>query len=130
MGVQEKEWQADFQFRYRGKAIIFDLEVHAGPDGRYRHDWQLRARDEPAFLELSDLELLRHLPLERPQRLLFGARLAAVHREPGRGWVVRLEAESGVLITDPGAAVNCFLSPQDAEVQMLLQRQAEWVIAR
>jgi hypothetical protein len=125
--VQEKEWQADFQYRYRGKAVVFDLEVRAGPDGRYEHDWLLRARDEPARLELSDLELLRRLPLDRPQRLLFGARLAAVRREPGRGWVVRLDSESAVLITDAGAAVACFLSPEEPEVRDLLERQAEWV---
>jgi hypothetical protein len=109
-GVQEKEWQADFQHRYRGKAVVFDLEVRAGPDGRYEHEWLLRARDESARLELGDL----------------GARLAAVRREPGRGWVVRLEPESGALITDPGAAVACFLSPEDPEVRALLERQAGW----
>jgi hypothetical protein len=125
-GVQEKEWQADFRYRYRGKAVVLDLEVHAGADGRYEHDWLLRARDEPARLELGGLELLRRLPLDRPQRLLFGARLAAVRREPGRGWVVRLEPDSGVLITDPGAAVACFLSPEEPDVRALLQRQADW----
>jgi hypothetical protein len=125
-GILEKEWQADFRHRYRGKAVVFDLEVHAGPGGRYQHEWLLRARDEPAHLDLSDLELLRRLPLDRPQRLLFGARLAEVRREPGRGWVVRLEPDSGVLITDPEAAVACFLSPEEADVRALLRRQAEW----
>jgi hypothetical protein len=125
-GVQEKEWQADFRHRYRGKAVVLDLEVHAGPEGRYEHEWLLRARDEPAHLELNDLELLRRLPLDRPRRLLFGARLASVRREPARGWVVRLEPDSAVLFTDPGAAVACFLSPEEPEVRALLQRQAEW----
>jgi hypothetical protein len=124
--VQEKEWQADFRHRYRGKAVVFDLEVRAGPDGRFEHDWLLRARDEPARLELSDLELLHRVPLDRPQRLLFGARLAAVLREPGRGWVVRLDPDSAVLITDAGAAVACSLSPEEPEVRALLERQAEW----
>jgi hypothetical protein len=124
--AQEKEWQADFRHRYRGKAVVLDLVVHAGPDGRYEHGWLLDARDEPARLELSDLELLRRLPLDRPQRLLFGARLAAVRREPGRGWVVCLEPDSAVLITDASAAVACLLSPEEPEVRDLLERQAEW----
>ena len=92
----------------------------------------LRSQDAPTLErveeELSDLGLLRRLPLDRPQRLLFGARLASVRREPGRGWVVRLEADSGVLITDPGAAVACFLSPEDEEVHELLQRQDDHAV--
>jgi hypothetical protein len=125
-GVQEREWQAEFARRYRSKAVVFDLEVRVGAGGRYEHDWLLRARDEAAHLELGDLELLRPLPLEPPQRVLFGARLASVRREPGRGFVVRLEPASGVLITDAEAAVACFLSPEDAEIRALLERQTEW----
>jgi hypothetical protein len=125
-GVLEREWQAEFARRYRGKAVVFDLEVRVGAGGRYEHDWVLRARDEAAHLELEDLELLRRLPLDPPQRVLFGARLASVRREPGRGFVVRLDPPSGVLITDAEAAVACFLSPEEAETRALLERQSEW----
>ncbi len=125
-GVQEREWQAEFARRYRDKAVVFDLEVRVGAGGRYEHDWLLRARDEAAHLDLDDLELLRRLPLDPAQRVVFGARLASVQREPGRGFVVRLEAASGVLITDAEAAVACFLSPDEAEVRALLERQTEW----
>jgi hypothetical protein len=125
-GVQDAEWELEFGRRYRGRAVVFDLEVHAGPAGRYEHGWLLRARGQPAHLELGDLELLRRLPLDRPRRLLFGARLESVGREPGRGWVVRLRPDSGVLITDPEAAAACFLAPEDPQVRALLARQAEW----
>jgi hypothetical protein len=124
--VQEREWQAEFAQRYRGKAIVLDLEVRIGGGGRPEHDWLLRARDETAHLDLDDLELLRRLPLDPPQRVLFGGRLGSVRREPGRGFVVRLEPASGVLITDRAVAVACFLRPEEPDVQALLERQAEW----
>jgi hypothetical protein len=125
-GVQEREWQSDFPHRYRGKALVLDLEVRPGLGGRLEYDLVLPVRGELAQAELNDLELLRRLPLEQPQRVVFGARLASVRREPGRSWVVRFEPDSGVLLTDPEAAVACFLSPDDPEVRALLQRQSEW----
>src|SRR5262249_49802604 len=122
----EKEWGAEFAHRYRGKGVIFDLEVQPGPEGSPAHGWLLRVRGEPAHLDLGDLELLRRLPAERPPRLGFGARWASVRGEPGRGWVVRLAPASGVLITDPGAAAACALFREEPEARALLDRQAAW----
>ena len=58
------------------KAVLFDVTVRPLPDGRYEAAWELRVHDEPARLELSDLELLRRLAPDGPQRLLFGARIS------------------------------------------------------
>ncbi|MCI0461598.1 MAG: hypothetical protein L0Z62_32005 [Gemmataceae bacterium] len=125
-GVQEREWQADFPHRYQGRALVLDLELRPGLGGRLDYDLLLPVRGELAQAELNDLALLRRLPLEQPQRVVFGVRLASVRREPGRSWVVRFEPDSAVLLTDPEAAVACFLSPDDPEVRALLQRQTEW----
>jgi hypothetical protein len=124
--VQDREWQVEFRQRYQGRAVVFDMEVRPRGDGRHEHDWRLVVRGKPAHLDLGDLELLARLPAERPPRLLFGGRLASVRQDPGRGWVVRLEPDSGVLITDSGAALACFVAPEEADVVELLRRQAEW----
>jgi hypothetical protein len=67
------------------------------------------------------------LPLEEPTRLLFGARLARVRRDTPSSWEVRFEPDSGVLLTDPGAAAVCCPFLGEAELRALLQRQAGWL---
>jgi hypothetical protein len=76
---------------------------------------------------LEDLTLLQHLPLDPPQRLLFGARLANLSREKGGRWVYRLQPESAVLLTEPDAVAACGLGPLDAETLEVLRRQEEWL---
>jgi hypothetical protein len=87
----------------------------------------LRLHEERAHLELGDLQLLERLPLTQAQRVVFGGRLAGVRREPGRGWVVRLEPDSGVLLTDLGALAACLPDPDGPPVQALRDRQVEWI---
>ena len=129
----EAEWQADFQHRYHGRAILFDAPVQrqgkgysmlysvvveeaGGKDGR-RHE---------AHLELNDLVLLKKLDLDQPQRLIFGARLASVGREaPGPRWVIRFLPDSGVLLTDPDAAAWVCPDWSDAETEAWWQRKGK-----
>ncbi len=126
-GVAEAEWQADFPHRYQGKAILLDAEVKRQPDGRLEIAYQLRLGTEAAQLEVSDLDLLRQVKLDQPRRLLFGARLATVRPEPpGPTWVVRLQPDSGVWLTDPAAAALCCPAWSDAATRALLQEQAGW----
>jgi hypothetical protein len=90
-------------------------------------DYQVRAGAEPARIDVGGLKLLAALPIERPPRLLFGARLAAVAREVPGVWVVRFAPNSGVLLTDEGAVMASCPPPIDVEMQELLHRQEQWV---
>jgi hypothetical protein len=126
-GVKEAEWRAEFHARYLGRAMVFDLTVQGTPGGRYRHNYALRLPDDEASLELGDLVLLHRLRLDQPQRLVFGARLARVGREARGGWVVHLQPDSGVLLTDAGAATACCPAFGDAGARALLEQQAAWL---
>ena len=125
----EEEWQAQFQKRYRGQAVIFDDVVRRDSAGSCSLA-VLEIRDprgESAHIVLDDLNLIRGLPLDQPQRLLFGARLAAVVREPPGIWTIRFVPDSGVLLTSEVIAGTCCPQPLDAELRDLLHQQAQWV---
>ncbi len=132
-GTREEERQDQFNRRYRDKAVIFDDVVARDAAGRFRLTvYEVRAPGEPARVELSDLKLLKALPLAEPRRMLFGARLAGLEREErgGRGlWVIRLDPDSGVLLTDEEAAGACCPRPFDAGLLTVLRQQAEWAAA-
>jgi hypothetical protein len=122
---QPEEWQAQFR-DYKGGAILFDDWVR--PDGE---EFSLTvckvivAEDE-ARVRLN-LDLLRRLPLHQPRRLIFGARLANVARGAGGTWEIEFEPDSGVLLTDEGAAAVLGWEPvKDVELRELLREQAEW----
>ncbi len=132
-GAREEERQAQFNLRYRDKAVIFDDVVTRDPAGHFALGfYEVRAPGEPARVELSDLKLLAAQPLAEPRRMLFGARLAGLAREErgGRGlWVIRLDPDSGVLLTDDETAGACCPRPFDAGLREVLTRQAEWAAA-
>ena len=122
------EWQAQWQ-RYRGRAIVLDAEVQRSARDRLQlSSFAPRWRDEPILLALDDLQLLSLLPLDRPQRLIFGLRLDRIERDAS-GWVVRPMPQSAVLFTD--AATLQALSPVELgeDLPEVLQRQAEWLAA-
>lgn len=126
-GLEEREWQAFFERRYKDRAIVFDAVVRRDAAGRYEIDYAVFAGDEPARLELDGLDVLNGLPLEQPRRLLFGARLEIVSREGPGPWVVRFVPNSGVLLTQP-AALGPWAGPMiDPELAEVLNRQAEWI---
>lgn len=128
---QEDEWQAQFQKRYKGpgkaNAVVFAMTVHRNGAGGYEHDWELQAAEEPARLEIGDVQLLRDLPLDQPRMLLFGARLGKIAREQNGVWVIRFEPDSGVLLTDPEAAGACCPPAMYDELPALLEQQRQWI---
>jgi hypothetical protein len=125
-GLQEEEWQAQFERRYQGRAVVFDAEVARDAAGRFQLDYHIRAGLEPARIDVGDLKLLAALPRERSPRLLFGARLAAMNREAGGTWVVRFQPDSAVLLTDLEAVTACCPPPIDDGLKDLVKRQNEW----
>ena len=119
----DEEWKARFEADYQGKAVVFDDEVCFDdaplPDGRRRPCCATTASRLAAgrsASRLEDLIVLQPLARERPQRMLFGGRLSAVERGPGGQWVVRFDPDSGVLLTDRGAAGPICPAPLDPGV--------------
>jgi hypothetical protein len=124
---RDDEWRAKFA-DYRGRAVVFDDVLRQDAQGRPSLAFYVvRAGDIEARVALEDLTLLRQLPLDPPQRWLFGARLADCRREQGGVWVVRFEPESAVLLTEEPAAAACCPQPLDDELQNVLKRQEEWI---
>lgn len=121
------EWKARFHVQHQGRAVVFDDFVGRDSSGRpVLTAYRVRAGADSARVALDDLRLLRQLPLDPPQRLLFGGRLAGLEREDGGGWVFRFDPESMVLLTDVGAVTACIGSP-DADLLAVLRRQSHWL---
>jgi hypothetical protein len=122
------EWRAKFADDYRGRSVVFDDVLRRDADGRPAlSTYAVVVNKETVRLALGDLRLLQALPLQPPPRMLFGARLAGCVREEGGGWVIRFEPDSGVLLTDPGAAASCCPAPLGRELEEVLRRQEEWL---
>jgi hypothetical protein len=124
---QTREWEAKLK-NYLGRSILFDDVVQRDPDGTCRLiNYEVTVGDEQAILKL-DLDLLRQLPeLRQPRRVIFGARLANVSHGEGKTWVIEFERNSGVLLTDEGAASILFLGSTDHALGEVLREQARWV---
>ncbi len=123
----EREWQEQF-VDYRGRSVLFDDMVRPDPRGRPSLAiYRVAVDGVTARLALEDLTLWQRLPVDGSWRTLFGARLAGCGRETGGGWVFHFQPESGVLLTDPGAAAACCPVPLGAEVEEVLRRQARWL---
>ena len=89
----DEEWKAQFAANYLGRTIVFDDEVRFDAaqrdDGRRRPllRYRVTAAGREVRLALEDLSVLESLPLERPQRMLFGGRLSAVSADrAASGW--------------------------------------------
>jgi hypothetical protein len=125
-----REWEKQFA-DYHGRAVLFDDAVRrdaAGEPVLAHH--VVEAGDAQVRVALSDLEILRDLPLDDGPRLIFGAKLARCGREEGGGWVVRFLPDSGVLMTDLAAVEACYPTPLDEGVKPTLERQARWLDER
>jgi hypothetical protein len=123
----DEEWHAKFA-DYRGRSVVFDDVLRRDASGRpILASYVVQVGEVKAQLALEDLFLLRQLPLDLPQRWLFGACLAICRREEGGVWVIRFEPDSAVLLTDEEAAAACCPGPLDAELRGVLERQQEWL---
>jgi hypothetical protein len=133
----EAKWLEQFAETFQGKSVVFDDWVRRdGPESFSLVVYEVWAGKEKsrerARVELGDLRLVRDLGfgLHESRRVLFGARLASCRREPDAGWVFRFEPESGVLLTDDGAAAACGLAPLDEPLRQVLRDQERWLSER
>lgn len=121
------EWQARFA-GYRGKTVIFDDVVRRDAAGHPTlATYVVEGPKGEVRVALDDLKLIDGLPLEPPQRLLFGARLASCARAAGGGWVIRFEPDSAVLLTDRLVAEACCPLPLGPDLLEVLERQKAWL---
>ena len=121
------EWDAQFG-DYRGRTIILDDLFRRDHDSRPVPATDiLEVGQEVVRLAIEELELLQDLPLNDSPRLIFGARLASCRREEGGAWVIRFEADSGVLITDPDLWQACSSADLDDDTRRVFARQREWL---
>lgn len=124
--LDQREWQTVFERFYRGRSVLLDGQVRPSRDG-YQIDSTMDVNGDPGRINIAPLTLLRHLPLEEPRRLLFGARLAGIHLDRTGAWIVELEPDSGVLLTDARAVSRLLVAKQkDSELERLLGQQREW----
>lgn len=123
----DREWQAAFAGRYQGKSFLIFAGTRRDVSNRWVLEYDFFVRDKKARIDWEYLQLLRDLQLEQPQRLLIGVRIAKVEPETGGTWVVRLEPDSGVLITDAEAFSTVFSVPPEGWEQVI-NRQAAWVM--
>jgi hypothetical protein len=124
-GKADKDWDAIFRERYAGKAIVLDSRVFRDAAGHYHVDYHLEAAGAVGEWEFDKLRLLDALPLQQPQRLVFGFRLRAVRRLARDRWTVVPEPDSGVLLTDPIVLAGLSV-PADGELAEVMRRQAAW----
>jgi hypothetical protein len=120
--LNPQDWDAYFRQNYRGKTVIFDVTV---PLDKTRNGVVDRGNKVNGRIRVEDLQLLGYLPAP-PRRWIFGARLASVQDDAFWGWLIRLEPDSGVLLTDRQALVSWNPSlAKDAELDEILQRQRD-----
>jgi hypothetical protein len=123
--LKAEEWRA-VAGRYRGKTFVFAVDVRRDASHQYQVKVLPAGKTAPAFsLELRDLKVLSRLPLEEPQRLLLAARISDIQREGSGPCTVRLEPDSGVLLTDLDATALGGVLPE-AGVAAILKQQEKW----
>ncbi len=125
IGLADREWDSLFRERYQGRSVLLDARVFRDAGGHYRIDYQLEAAGVAGVWDCDHLRLFERLPLQAPQRLLFGFRLDAIRRPAKDRWVVTPQPDSGVLITDP-LLLGGLSIPVDADILEVLRRQATW----
>jgi hypothetical protein len=113
---------------YRQCTVVFDDVVRRDADNRPALlTYVVDVDKDSARLALEELNLLSTLPLDDRPRLIFGARLRNCEREPGGGWVIRFEPDSGVLLTDLDATAIALSVPPDKALEQTLARQQGWL---
>jgi hypothetical protein len=125
VGRADKEWDAIFQERYAGKAVVVDARVFRDAAGHFQVDYRLESAGGVGEWDMQTLRLLQSLPLQQPQRLVFGFRLQSVRRLARDRWAVVPEPASGVLLTDPEVLPGLSITP-DEELMEVLRRQLRW----
>lgn len=128
MKLKEEEWQAVAANRYVGRGMVFDVIVRRDAAGLYSTTFRREAANQLLRLQLHNQSLLKYLPLNEPQRLLLGARLAEIRRDDKGFVLVRLEPDSCVLLTEAAVISACAPAVDTAGLPEVTERQRRWVL--
>ena len=90
---------ASFASRYKGRAVLLDVEVERNPEGGWVSHWAVPIADQVARLHPRGLTLFDDLEIAAPTRVLLAARVDAVERDE-EGLLLLLQPTSGVLVTE------------------------------
>jgi hypothetical protein len=108
--TEAQDWPSRFATYYKGKAVIIDAQILAGPDrpgeGRYELDYRLLQDGEGARpirvgrIDTTGFQLFHLAQPKVGDQARFGARLASfTFDEATEEWLVRFEPDSGVYMT-------------------------------
>ncbi|QDU64103.1 hypothetical protein Pan216_49920 [Planctomycetes bacterium Pan216] len=86
----------------KGQTLVIDAEVSPTDDG-WRIGHVAFMGETPVAFDPAGLRLFDQLGIDSPTRLIFGAGLDEPRLLEER-WYLRLDVDSGVLLTDPGIA--------------------------
>ncbi len=111
---------------YRHHVLVFDVDVRRDPLGQYHIEYRRPKIGDLVRLDVQNFKLLQKLPLTEPLHLIFAARLADARHTADGPWLVTLEPDSGVLLTDIEAANFVTGPPLDQRAEAI-QRQTKWV---
>lgn len=122
--LPEQEFQQLFTKRYLHKAVILDTEVIRLAEDRITHSYTLQVGGQQGKLNLQNLAFFANLPTGKPQRVLFGARLASIHRQKPGMWIIEFNPESLTLLTNPAAlAISCPALSNETTRKLLAKQQ-------
>ncbi len=115
-------WSEIFRSKYRGRTVVLDIHVTALPkEGRgYEVDYKVLspgANPIVAHFDLAGFGLFERSKLKVKDRVIFGAKLESIDRDPdfNKGWRIVLQPASGVLLTRDAALAALGLSVSDAQ---------------
>lgn len=112
-----EKWPSRFETIYRGQAVIIDSEVAAVPahsaSGSYELTHRIfvgRSPGRRGRIDLKGFKLFEALKPVKSQRVTFGARLESLTLD-GNEWVLGLEPDSGVIMTNQDALEKADWTP-------------------
>lgn len=129
IGQSDAEWQAVFRDRYAGRAVILDARMFRDAGGRIHIDYQLDSSGLAGEWDVQNCALFHRLPIQQPQRVVVGLRLAGITRSGRDRWVVRPSPDDAVLLTDRSLLAGLSIAA-DNEFVEVLRKQSEWDVDR
>ncbi|VTS06252.1 hypothetical protein [Tuwongella immobilis] len=127
--MSDRHWQLHFTKYHSGKALLIDSDLFRDGAGQIQVDLDLRTAAGPIRVMWEQVRLLQELPLEKPQRWLFGVRLDRAVMDRNRTWTIHLQPESGVLVTDSDL-LRFLPLPPDAELKHVQDRMRDIPVNR
>lgn len=116
-----EEWPQRFATLYKGQSVVFDTTISALPtdslSGSYEIDHRILVGRGPVpsrqgRIDLQGFQLFETLKPQVGESKIFGARLDSLQFGDGQ-WIIRLEPNSGILMTNFKALVQAEWVPSE-----------------